>query len=289
MHGSSISALETMCGIPPLDIRLNSRILLTAAQIKRQPTHYVLHKLFDRLSSDPAHYDHRIITFIHKYRMASKLLIPDINLNEVEPVHHETMSTIIQKPIPVSSYPPPANPLGCSGTRSAQQVLQARNYFLGYLHSVGNDAVAMSDGSALNNPGPCGAASAIYWQGINSSYTLHTEPISVKSDSYHGELAAINLTLEAFVNASHLPFRKIHIMPDCQSAIDTVANPIISDNHVDLQLKIREKYQVLYKKGIEVDLMWTAEQIGLEGNDIADGRAKIAAKNASSYMITSYT
>ena len=286
MHGSSISALEAMCGIPPLDLRLNSRILLTYAQIKRQPKSFVLHKLIDKLSSDPAHYDHRIITFIHKSKMAMKLLIPHLNLDDVEPVFHETMVNILQKPIPLSKYPLPNEHLGSSGNRSAKQVLQARNYFIGYLHSVGNDAVAMSDGSALTNPGPCGAASAIYWQGINSSYTLHTEPISAKSDSYHGELAAINLTLEAFVNASHLPFRKIHIMPDCQSAISTVANPIISDNHVDLQLKIRNKHEMLLAKGIEVDIKWTAGHIGLKGNDIADGGAKLAAQNAGNHMIS---
>ena len=90
----------------------------------------------DKLSSDPAHYDHRIITFIHKSKMAMKLLIPHLNLDDVEPVSHETMVNILQKPIPLSKYPLPNEHLGSSGNRSAKQVLQARNYLIGYLHSV---------------------------------------------------------------------------------------------------------------------------------------------------------
>ena len=89
-----------------------------------------------------------------------------------------------------------------------------------YLDNTGRNIVAFTDGSALTNPGPCGAGAAVYWNGIAGQPSLYKRPVSKQSSSYQGELQAIDLALQK-VEERRPPLRgnTVHIITDCQSAL----------------------------------------------------------------------
>ena len=102
-----------------------------------------------------------------------------------------------------------------------------------------NSQICFTDGSALANPGPCGAGAVIYVDSVSNVPILLKRPVSSKSVSYHGELAAIDLVLEYChpYSTSHPDINKIIILPDCQSAITTVSSYQYPSNFTNIQNK----------------------------------------------------
>jgi ribonuclease HI len=100
------------------------------------------------------------------------------------------------------------------------------------------------------------------------------------STSYHGELQAVDLALTEILEVIPPVNRPIHLLSDCQSALQVAASPKIPKDfgalHHDIQLKA-EKLQV---QGAPLHLKWIAGHISLHGNDAADEKAKQAAKQA---------
>ena len=138
------------------------------------------------------------------------------------------------------------------------------------------------DGSALDNPGPCGAAAVLYPDGIERHPTVHKEAISRCSTSFHEELEAIRLALQqSLLYADSHQFCEVFILSDCQSAIQTVCSSGTEDNnHLHTSLTCKKLASHLQGRGITTRIAWICGHAGLLPNEIADEAAKAAAHSA---------
>ena len=157
--------------------------------------------------------------------MAAKKHMKNISLDHFEPLHIESMEDILYQPPTVIGAPPN---LGNASTRTQQQSLLALKDANDYLLKSMNDTVCFTDGSALKNPGPCGGAAIIFWSGVKNNATEHRVAVSKVSNSVHGELAVMELNLSILSNSTPAKPRIIHMLVDCQSAIDIVASTRIT-------------------------------------------------------------
>ncbi len=174
--------------------------------------------------------------------------------------------------------------LGNANTRTKEQALMSNRLTTEYLTSLpGNSVIGFTDGSALSNPGPCGAGAAIYIDGLASHPILCHQPISPKSTSYHGELAAVHLCVTRLLdtNTIHLPC-DVHILTDCQAALSALTSPSPPSNHTALIHSIHRSVQTLESKGATVTITWITGHSGLIGNELADKEARKGAVLAKS-------
>ena len=82
--------------------------------------------------------------------------------------------------------------LGSSNNRTEEQKTAARQITAEFIGNISTTCLlAFTDGSALENPGPCGAAAVLYPSGIDHHPTIHKKSISKCSTSYHGEMEVI--------------------------------------------------------------------------------------------------
>ena len=163
------------------------------------------------------------------FRMAKRQLIPQLDLNSMQKIHHESIDDVTNPPIQPSAFPTCSINLGNSGNRTQHQIKAAQEYALKYLASLHNDTVIFTDGSALGNPGPCGAAAILYYKGTMADHVFLEEPVSSISTSFHGEMTAIDIAVTETAKNLHQCSRNIHILSDCTSAISIATSPMTSD------------------------------------------------------------
>ena len=211
--------------------------------------------------------------------MARNCLNKEQDLNNVEAMNFMSMvDHTALKPITILDSP---GNFGSSSSRSNEQSKAALDAALHYIVNVHNDILAFTDGSALKNPGPCGAGAVIHWCGITSQATFHKKSISSKSNSYHGELQAILLALQIVCDRRPVVHgRTVHVLTDCQSALQAVAGLNAEDNYGSVIRKIQHCVNDLATRNVLVNIKWIAGHINLSGNDAADYLAKQAATNA---------
>ena len=118
---------------------------------------------------------------------------------------------------------------------------------------------------------------------MSSTPILLKRPVSIRSVSYHGELATIDLTLEFCQPyfTSHPEVNKIVILSDCESAITTVSSFQYPSNFAKVLCKIYDRIKQLSDKSIDIEILWIAAHTGIIGNDLADQCAKHVAKEAA--------
>ena len=134
--------------------------------------------------------------------------------------------------------------------------------------------------TALGNAGPCCRSAIIYWQGITSNPTEHRVPVSRLSNSVHGEQAAMELNLDLLANCSSARPLKIHLLVDCQDAIDTVTSPRIKDTYTTLLKEIKQSYTKVLSNSSTVAIKKIGGHIDLPWNERANFQAKVATKDA---------
>ncbi len=119
--------------------------------------------------------------------------------------------------------------LGSSKSRSLRQRALAKTVTSQYISSLpANVLPCFTDGSALTNPGPCGAAAIIYTNGMASHPVTLRRPVAPRSTSYHNELNAIDLALgfiSEFLRTHPSRYNMVAIHTDCVSALQTVRSP----------------------------------------------------------------
>ncbi len=100
-----------------------------------------------------------------------------------------------------------------------------------------------TDGSALKNPGPSGAAAVVYTHGLSHQPVILKKPVSEHSTSYHGELYAVSLALDYIISmalSNQLSAVETIIMyTDCMAAMQTVINSV-KTNYTTLMHNIEE-------------------------------------------------
>ncbi len=163
---------------------------------------------------------------------------------------------------------------------------KARELTSNHLHSLPRTTlVAFTDGSSLQNPGPCGSAAILYTHGLSQEPVSLNRPVSLKSSAFHGELDAIALALEfvvTFCSRNDNDFNTLSIHTDCKSALQTVLNGVKS-NFTSLAASIEDSITALETQNINTELTWVAGHAGLLPNKLGDAAAKKAALSASQW------
>ena len=183
--------MEVLTGIMPLDIRLQTVILQTFLSILQKPNHSVLKQKVLQLRNDPEFTQWLKNNPISELQMAEHSLA-DFDIEKIEPFVDKEMSDITRHnnfELTITT-----EKIGSSGTRSPEQEKRAQQIADQYLIDAENDAVIFTDGSAMPNPGPCGAGICAYWAGPAGDFESTAVPVSWNSTSYHGELCAIPST-----------------------------------------------------------------------------------------------
>ncbi len=230
------------------------------------------------LMEDDHFMDHRILTPLHCIKAALRSTkCHDLIKNT------ETESTFKLERIRAvtPTYTNEMVGVGASGSRSEQQANKARTLCMEKIEKFkGSQPIIFTDGSALGNPGPCGAAIVVYAEGKLSSPVSLKQPISTFSTNYHGELYAIQMALEyVSLCATTRKFNVVYIMSDCQSAIISVCSKKTHENHQDIIDKCQSICSDLANLNIRVELHWVPGHVSLEGNELADQHAKQAARD----------
>ena len=172
--------------------------------------------------------------------------------------------------------------IGNSRTRTMQQALSAKLTVIKYLQNMLPTAViAFTDGSALGNPGPCGAGAVLFHGHMSVDPIKLKIPVSSKSSSYHAEVHGILLVLQ-YITAycKKHSITKIHLFCDCRSAVQVICNPSLCGNFQDILWSIRQLVDELNSSNIETLISWVGGHIDLKPNDLADDLAKKAAEEA---------
>ena len=167
----------------PLDIRLQCNLMNTLLQIMRKPATSALKVKLLNLQYDVHFISANVRSPVGHFARATSSLADFIP----EPFVFETMEDILSPPINAVIT---KEKIGSSGNRTEEQMKRAQEKANEYLAQTANDIVVFTDGSALPNPGPCGAGVCIFWAGLSAKSSEHALPVSSYSTSYHDELKA---------------------------------------------------------------------------------------------------
>jgi ribonuclease HI len=278
------STIELLLHQLPLNIRLDEILLMETFRIMRRPSSCPLKSLLGSLWNDQTHLNHKILSPVHFIQMALHRY-NIINL-QVEPARQDCISRIF--------YVPPQSlnmelALGSSNTRSLQQTKAAKSIITDQLTSIpAGDPIIFTDGSALGNPGPCGASAIFYIDGLSSLPIKVSESVSPLSTSYHGELTALRLAMEFIASRrDNLAGKTIHIYCDCRAAIMAISSTAIHRTHQDIIDKFLSICTELQELDITTKVYWTPGHVQLKPNELADQEAKHAALSAKQNDTTS--
>ena len=264
--------MEVLANIMPLEIRLQCSLLNTFLRILRKPNHNSLRQKVIDLRINFEFIAMNMTNPISMLEMAA-MQLAGFPLEHIESRVEETMEDIL-RPNKMQLRITDEN-IGSSGNRTPEQQQRAQQVADDLIANAGNDAIIFTDGSAMPNPGPCGAGICAYWAGIHGSPTETSVPVAKRSTSYHGELKAIESALESAAERQHNG--NLHIMSDCQSALHIAASDELPANFSDLANCIKRHTEKI--EGT-IFLNWVAGHASIEANERADALAKEGANNA---------
>ena len=263
----------------PLRIRLDEVLQQEYLRICRRQDD-PLFKVLQSCLKSQQFMNHRVLTPVHMISMASRETSRHVDFTNVEQATVEKTEHVTLENFTEFKLLP--DTVGSSKSRSSDQAKTARTTVINYLQSTApHEVIAFTDGSALGNPGPCGAAAAVYIGSMDADPVELSCPVSKHSSSYHGELHAILLVLQFIVQlCQQIPIRKLHIFCDCQSAIQVVCSSTSHINFSSKLLEIQQLLRFLHNSATDTIITWVGGHISLEPNDLADRLAKEAAAQA---------
>jgi len=141
-----------------------------------------------------------------------------------------------------------------------------------------------TDGSAIGNPGPCGAGAIVLappkYQAFFPSAT--SCPLGL-GNSLMAEIWAIGMVLERVCAIKRdfgaLPPKLIHFCSDCQPALGIIFGGHKAGRYATLALRARQLLRTVRQYATVVAL-WIPAHVGLLGNEMADAIAKAASKHS---------
>ncbi len=190
-----------MTHTPPLRLCLEELLIIEYIKIIRKPEDNALCQLVTSLRVDQTFMNHsRKSPLQHMFavtKQASKFKVDTYNVETRLPVTKESLL------LPILALDKrPWTGLGSSKDRTPHQINLAKELLSEALdENSHNTVVVFTDGSALNNPGPCGTAAIIH--GRHSDPFIIRKAVSPFSNSYHGELKAITLATIIHPNGRH--------------------------------------------------------------------------------------
>ncbi len=251
-------------------------------RIMQKPASDPLRTRVTTLMSDEEYLNSRLITPIHHFNSVIRQL--QKKDASILPVQRRLIPTLADTALPMLEHIniTDAN-LGSSKNRTPEQAKTARDVTAELIKKLPSSSIiAFTDGSALSNPGPCGAAAVIFTHGLDHHHITFNELIGKFGTSYQGELEGIRIALEQTLALAdqHRP-TEVHIFTDCQSAITTVSSPgTETSEHLATNIRCRTLVKHLNDKGIMCKISWVCGHAGLLPNELADKAARDAAELA---------
>ena len=271
--------LEVICCIQPIRLRLDEILIHERTRIQRRPVGDPLRSLVEQLTSSPRGNSTKC-TPVELMSISCKKLTVD--LTNVEPAPELSYN---QLNLAIPSIHNIDLSVGSSNTRSTQQAKMAREVITNELSTIPTDSlVIFTDGSAMINPGPVGAAIVVYKEGISSQPIIFKESVSSRSTSYHGELYALKMAVEhASTFLTPGLTKEVHIYCDCRAAMVAVCTTDLHNTHQSLIEQIQTCITRLQTQlGVSVSLHWIPGHVNLIPNELADQAAKAAASSQDS-------
>ena len=272
MNSTSTAALEVISHTLPLRVRLEEVLASFYVKLQQLPEDNHLLKLVKACEQQEG-----ACKFISQVTVATRHL-PNSCMNPVK----------LSKPLAIYQQPHQKSPEifiplqthGSAGERTFQQKNIAKAEALERINDLPlNQPIFFTDGSALGNPGPCGAGVVLFKNGMQSQPTCKSIPVTKLGTSYLGELSGIeNATKTAIDIATQQEMTEVNILVDCTSAIlSTSLVPDINTENANLIMNIRKNVFMLYSIGITTKLTWIPGHVDLYMNELADTAAKTGA------------
>jgi ribonuclease HI len=262
MKGTSSQALEVLCNVMPLRLKFEQEVMMELARIKRKSDDHPLRSLCDKLSSDANFMRHDIITPLHHMAAYEKQSQKrNCNFKDIEKHAKLSPNELFLHGIDIDDSQ--WRGLGNSNNRTADQLSRARAILDNKLANLEEQTlVAFTDGSALNNPGPCGAAAVIYRDGLSSDPIILEKPISARGSSYEAEIHAIALATSYALTHADNSLSSVHIFSDCQSALKVLHSNNLKDSPT--VTNILQDVSLLIDLGISVKGSWVCGHADLK-------------------------
>ena len=275
---SSREALEVASGIPPIDLRLSEIAVREVAKINAKSTDHPLKlQLNQCIEEEPGS------RFIGPFNLALSQAAEmqqttDISINMIQPEPAYNPGDLVR----TIQQPNYWSQLGSSKNRTSVQQEIGQNIIHEFLSEAPvRSCFAFTDGSCLENPGPCGAGAVIFFPDDPIGVEL-TRPVAARGYILLAELVAILMVLELAVSKKISDFSSsLQIFSDSQSAVGILTLNWASTNFTVLISQIKSLLNQQQSKAFEVSIHWTPGHATIAGNEIADRLAKDAAQQAS--------
>ena len=268
----SFNALNVEAGILPIKLRLRQILCNFACRIMRKDSE----NYFKTCLTKNIHRQNvgKFVTPADKIRMALSTFAKRLDISNIEPEANISKSIVSHINADLFAW----NNLGNAKSRTKDQQLLLQLKTRSFLENLSpDDIICFTDGS-VKDPnkdgcGACGAGVVIYNRGLTSDPISIPTPISSSSISYHGELAAIESALNYCKN---MYGRKIVILSDCQSAIQSVITSKTPDSYSSMVNSIKQLSNQLFNRGCSISISWVGGHCNILGNELADATAKEA-------------
>jgi hypothetical protein len=228
---ASLEAMEVMSGVIPLDFRREETAIRDIGKINSYSTKIPIKNQLDnwrRKETTDRHISPLGLMCLQGEEMKKETKIDHI---EEEFQFHALQAG--------KSPPEYWRNLESSKTRTKEQEIKGRDLILQKItETTENTAIAFTDGSCLNNPGPCGAGAIVF---VEEETTELKQPVCKRGSILLGELMAIKIVLE-YIDQPEIR-RKIEltIFSDSQTAIGILALHWKIENHKRITLEILDK------------------------------------------------
>ena len=145
--------------------------------------------------------------------------------------------------------------------------------------------MVFTDGSVFNSPVGCGACSAVLFPvSVSENVQVHAKPVGNRVTSVHCEVEGIILGIETALRylqecQSLKSSETIYILCDCIAAINTVNNKSESNKYAGVLMRLQDLCDLLNNSSASVKLVHIPGHAGIEGNEIADVKAREVARD----------
>ena len=150
-----------------------------------------------------------------------------------------------------------------------------------------SSVLIFTDGSVCNGPVGSGACAAVVFPiGANEEIFANTSAVGTKVNSLVCEMNGIILGLEMGIKCIHdckdkKQIKSIYVFSDCVSAINTVVSNSELNRYPDVHQKLQNLQCQLSDISVMVNLVNIPGHSGILGNEMADRKAKEAARMIS--------
>ena len=206
-------AHESELNIPPIDIRLKQLQAMECIKILRKRDNPLKDTIM-RIRETPTAY---LSPLEHLAKVGKELLV------KISKTRIANISDVKIEPEPMITSATTHN-ISIENI-CAKDKRKDNNFINNQIQKFPNDTIIIfTDGSCQNNPGPTGAGSLVFKDGINNPPIKFGKAVSKFSTNYHGELEAILLSLKYIRTINLIGIKKVHIFTDSMSSIQAITS-----------------------------------------------------------------